>query len=81
MANPILLKIIRKKGETLHGAQIEYSAPRIDGFLAVVNPNLANSTEYIAFDNIASFTLLNRESCNVRIAFDRRLKVKVDESL
>ena len=81
MANPILLKIIRKKGEPLHAAEIDYHAPTIEGFLPVVNQNLANSTEYIAFDNIAGFTVLNAEACNVRSAFDRRLKVKVDDSL
>ena len=81
MANPILLKIIRKKGETLHGAQIEYNAPRIDGFLPVVNNELPNSTKYIALDAIEYFTVVNQEACNVRSAFDRRYKVKVDESL
>lgn len=81
MANPILLKIIRKKGETVHGAEIQYNAPQINGFLAIRNPNLAHSTEYIAFDNIASFTVLDAEACNVRSAFDYRLKVKVDDCL
>ena len=81
MSKPVILKIKLKGGGIRQGVRIETEAPRIDGFLPVVNNELPNSTKYIALDAIEYFTVVNQEACNVRSAFDRRYKVKVDESL
>lgn len=81
MNKPVILKLKLKNGGLRQGVRIETEAPRIDGFLPVVNTELPNSTRYIALDAIEYFTVVNQEACNVRSAFDRRYKVKVDESL
>ena len=81
MAKPVILKIKLKSGQLRQGVRIETEAPHIDGFLAVVNNELPNSTKYIALDAIEYFTVVNQEACNVRSSFDRRYKVKVDGSL
>ncbi len=81
MANPILLKIVPKKGATIYAAKIAYDSPKLAGFLAIESPNTPNATDYIALDNIASFSVLNAETPNIVYAFDSRVKVKIDESI
>lgn len=81
MGKPVLLRIRLKSGNFLQGVRVENEAPKIDGFLATVNKELPNSTKYIAYDAIEYFTVVNQEACNVKSAFERRYKVKVDESL
>ncbi len=80
MANPILLNIKPKKGETIYAARIEYGAPKIAGFLPIESKSSPNATTYIALDNIASFTVLNAEAPNIPYAFESRVKVKIDDS-
>lgn len=65
MYKPIILKIIQKVGYPIDGARVQYEAPQIDGFLAIENPEIKNSTVYIAIDNIASFSVLNEEAVNL----------------
>ena len=82
MEKPILLKIILKKGESIDGARLQIEAPYIPGFLAIESQKIKYATTYIALDNIASFTLLNDEACNIRFSFpSERVKVKIDDSL
>ena len=81
MGKPVLLRLKLKSGQIRQGVRVENEAPHIDGFLAVVNTEMSNSTKYIALDAIEYFTVDNKEACNVRHCFDRRFKVKVDESL
>ena len=81
MGKPILLRLKLKSGTFLHGVKIDYDAPRVEGFLALVNKDLPNSTKYLSYDAIEYFTVVNQEACNVKSAFERRYKVKVDESL
>ncbi len=81
MAKPVILKLKLKGGQLRQGVRVENEAPHIDGFLAVVNTELPNSTKYIALDAIEYFTVVNQEACNVKSAFERRYKVKIDESL
>jgi len=81
VANPILLKIVPKKGDTIYGARIEYNSPKLAGFLAIEDQDTPHATTYIAFDNIASFTVLNAETPNIVYAFDSRVKVKIDNSI
>ena len=80
MANPILLNIKLKKGETIYAAHIEYGAPKIAGFLAIEDKQTPNATTYVALDNIASFTVLNAEAPNIPYAFESRVNVKIDDS-
>ena len=81
MGKPVLLRIKLKSGTFLHGMKIDYDAPRIDGFVSLVSNELPNSTKYIAYDAIEYFTVVNQEACNVKTAFERRVRVKVDDSL
>lgn len=81
MGKPVILRIKLKTGTFLHGARVDYEAPQIDGFLALVGKEINNTTKYIAYDAIEYFTVVNQEACNVKNAFDRRYKVKVDSSL
>lgn len=81
MGKPVILRIRLKSGNYLQGVRVETEAPKIDGFLATVNKELNNSTKYINLSEIEYFTVINQEACNVKSAFERRVKVKVDESL
>ena len=81
MGKPVLVSLKLKNGQIRQGVRVENEAPKIDGFLATVNKELPNSTKYIAYDAIEYFTVVNQEACNVKSAFERRYKVKVDESL
>lgn len=81
MSKPVLLRLKLKNGQIRQGVRIENEAPHIDGFLPVVNTEMSNSTKYIALDAIEYFTVDNKEACSVRFSFDRRMKVKVDNSL
>lgn len=65
MDKPILLSIIQKTGLRIDGARVQYQAPQIAGFLAIESQDIRNATQYIALDNIASFTVLNEEACNI----------------
>ena len=81
MSKPVVLRIKLKSGTFLHGMKIDYEAPSIDGFVALVNNELPNSTKYVAYDAIEYFTVVNQEACNVKSAFERRVRVKVDDHL
>lgn len=81
MSKPVILKLKLKGGQIRQGVRVENEAPHIDGFLAVVNTELPNSTKYISLDAIEYFTVVNQEACNIKSALDRRYKVKVDSSL
>lgn len=81
MGKPVVLRIKLKSGTFLHGMRVDYEAPQIDGFVALVNKELPNSTKYIAYDAIEYFTVVNQEACNVKSAFERRVRVKVDDHL
>ena len=81
MGKPVLLRIRLKSGNFLQGVRVENEAPKIDGFLATVNKELPNSTKYINLNEIEYFTIVNQEACNIKSAFERRHKVKIDESL
>ncbi len=81
MANPILLKIVPKKGATIYAAKIQYDAPKIAGFLPIESQETPYATDYIALDNIASFSVLNAETPNIWYAFDSCVKVKIDKSI
>ena len=69
MYKPIILKIIPKVGYPIEGARVQYEAPQIDGFLAIESQEIKNTTTYIAIDNIASFSVLNEEACNITAYF------------
>ena len=69
MYKPIILKIIQKVGYPIEGARVQYEAPQIDGFLAIESQEIKNTTVYIAIDNIASFSVLNDEACNIVSSF------------
>lgn len=81
MGKPVLLRIKLKTGTFIHGARVDLEAPQIEGFLSLVGKELCNTTKYVAYDAIEYFTVVNQEACNVKSAFDRRYKVKVDSSL
>ena len=81
MGKPVILRIRLKSGNYLQGVRVETEAPKIDGFLATVNKELNNSTKYINLNEIEYFTVINQEACNLKSAFERRHKVKIDESL
>ena len=65
MNKPILLRIVQKVGYPIDGARVQWQAPPIAGFLPIGSPDVKNATQYIALDNIASFTVLNEEACNI----------------
>ncbi len=69
MDKPIILRIVQKTGYPIDGARVQWQAPQIDGFLAIESPDVRNATQYIALDNIASFTVLNEETCNLLVSF------------
>ena len=77
---PILLRIIRKVGYPIDGARINYDVPQIYGFLAIDSQDVKHATEYIALDNIASFTVLNEESPSITAAFESR-KLRVEATV
>lgn len=82
MDKPILLDIILHTGVRIDGARVQWQAPTIDGFLAIESPDIKHATKYIALSNIASFTVLNEEICNITSSFPvPRVKTKVDTSL
>lgn len=81
MSKPVILKIRLKSGNYMQGFRVQTDAPKIDGFLALVNNELPNSTKYVNLNEIEYFTVVNQEACNVVSAFERRHKVKVDTSL
>lgn len=82
MEKPILLNIIQKTGLRIDGARVQWQAPTIDGFLAIESPDIKHATTYIALDNIASFSVLNEEICNILSSFPvPRVKTKEDTSL
>lgn len=68
--NPILLRIVQKTGLPIDIARIDYNAPVIPGFLAIESQDIRHVTQYIAFDNIASFTVLAEEIPNIVQAFE-----------
>lgn len=72
MSNPILLNIVQKTGYPITGARVQWQAPQIDGFLAIESPEVLHATQYISLDNIASFTVLDRESINIIDSFPVR---------
>lgn len=63
---PIILRLTLKCGLPIDGARVQYEAPEIPGFLPIESQDYKNATQYIALDNIASFTALNEELCNIR---------------
>lgn len=69
MNKPIILRIVQKTGYPIDGARVQWQAPPIDGFLAIESQDVRNATQYIALDNIASFTVLNEEACNLLGSF------------
>jgi len=75
---PILLRIVPKVGYPIDGVRINYDVPAIHGFLAIESPDVKHATMYIALDNIASFTVLDEESFNIRAAFPKH-EVKVEQ--
>lgn len=82
MDKPILLSIVQKTGLRIDGARVQWQAPQIDGFLAIESQDIKHATTYIALDNIASFTVLNEEICNITSSFPvPRVKTKEDTSL
>ena len=81
MGKPVLVSLKLKNGQIRQGVRVENEAPHIDGFLAVVDNVRTNATKYIALDAIEYFVVDNKEACNVRFSFDRRFKVKLDNSL
>lgn len=79
---PILLEIVPVKGEPITGARVQYEAPEIPGFLAIESPDVKGATQYIAYSNIASFTVINEEAYNVVSSFPTpKVKVKNDNSI
>jgi hypothetical protein len=82
MEKPILLNIIQKTGLRIDGARVQWQAPEIAGFLAIESQDVRHATQYIALDNIASFTVLNEEICNITSSFPvPKIKTKRDDSL
>ena len=81
MCKPVITTLRLKSGQMRQGVLVDPRAPHIDGFLATVDTVRSNSTKYIALDAIEFFTVGNEEAVNIRSSFDRRFKVKVDESL
>ncbi len=82
MDKPILLSIVQKTGFRIDGARLQIEAPSIAGFLAIESQDIKHATQYIALDNIASFTVLNEEACNILGSFPvPKVKTKVDTSL
>lgn len=82
MEKPVLLRIVQKTGYPIDGARVQWQAPQIDGFLAIESPDIKHATTYIALDNIASFSVLNEEICNILSSFPiPRVKTKEDTSL
>lgn len=78
---PILLEIVPVKGEPITGARVQYEAPGIPGFLAIESQEVKGATQYIALSNIASFTVINEEACNVVGNIPQpKIKVKQDNS-
>lgn len=69
MDKPILLSIVQKTGLRIDGARLQWRAPEIDGFLAIESQEIKHATQYIALDNIASFTVLNEEAGNILSSF------------
>ncbi len=67
--NPVLLRIVQKVGLPIDGARIDYNAPVISGFLAIESTDIRHVTNYIALDNIASFSVLSEEIPNIVTAF------------
>lgn len=82
MEKPILLRIVQKVGFPIDGARINWQAPEIAGFLPIESQDVRHATQYIALDNIASFTVLNEEACNIIGSFPvPKIKTKRDDSL
>lgn len=69
MEKPILLKIVLKKGATIDGARLQLDVPKIPGFLAIESQTIKHATDYIALDNIASFSVIDYEAPNIRRCF------------
>ena len=77
--NPIILRIVQKVGFPIDGARVNYEAPTIAGFLAIESQDVRHATQYIALDNIASFTVLTEESYNITAAFPvQKVKAQVE---
>ena len=70
MDKPILLDIVLHTGYRIDGARVECDAPKIAGFLAIESPDIKHATKYISISNIASFTVLNEEVCNIIGSFN-----------
>ena len=79
MEKPILLKIVLKKGASIEDARLQLEAPKIPGFLALESQNIRHATDYIALDNIASFTLMDCETVNIRRCFPA-LRVEIKDA-
>lgn len=62
---PILLEIRLKSGALWDCVKINYEAPTIKGFLATESQDTKYTTKYIALDSIESFSVLDREVCNI----------------
>lgn len=62
---PILVEIVRYKGDKITGARVQHEAPEIPGFLAIESPEIKGATQYIALSNIADFTAIDEELCNI----------------
>lgn len=79
---PILLEIVPIKGEPITGARVQYEAPEIPGFLAIESQEVKGATQYIAYSNIATFTVINEEAYNITSSFPvPKVKVRQDNSL
>jgi len=82
MDKPILLNIILQNGLRIDGARLQFEAPTISGFLAIEDPEVKTATTYIALSNIATFSVLNEEICNILSSFPiPKVKTKVDNTL
>ena len=80
MRQPVLLRLKLKNGQIRQGVQIDRQAPQIDGFLSVVSNEYNSATKYISLDSIEWFIVSNEEANSARFAFERRVKVKVEEN-
>ena len=79
---PILLEIVPIKGEPITGARVQHTAPEIPGFIAIESQEVKGATQYIAYSNIASFTVIDEEAYNITSSFPvPKVKVKQDNTL
>ena len=62
---PILLELKLKDGSLWDCVIINHEVPTIKGFLAIESQDTKFTTKYIALDTIESFSVLDREICNI----------------